>query len=287
MIGSNGLKTAVLLAALTGLLVLFGDLLGGQSGMVMAFGLAILMNAGAYWFSDSIALRMANAREVSREEAPELHALVDELAAYAHLPKPRVAIIESDAPNAFATGRDPDHAVVAVTTGIWRLLSRRELAGVLAHELAHVRNRDILISSVAATIGGAITFLAQMAQWGMMFGGFRSRDDEDNGALGLVGVLLMAILAPIAAAIIQMAVSRSREFSADETGAHIHGDPEALASALEKLEYASKQRPLMVNPAAAHLFIVKPWTGSLMQNLFSTHPPIAERVARLRRMHIS
>ena len=285
MVGINGLKTAALLAGLTALLVMIGNLLGGTSGMVMAFVLAVVMNFGAYWFSDSMALRMAGAREVSPQEAPELHALVEELCAYARLPKPRVAIVDSPAPNAFATGRNPEHAVVAATTGIMQILDRRELAGVLAHELGHVKNRDILISSIAATFAGAISMIAQMAQWSMLFGGFGRSDDEEGSGVGsLVGGMVMMIVAPLAAMIIQMAISRAREYSADETGAHIHGDPEALASALQKLEYYSKQIPLPVNPAAAHLFIVKPFTGFSMQELFSTHPPIPERVARLRRM---
>jgi heat shock protein HtpX len=253
--------------------------------MVMAFVLAVVMNFGAYWFSDSMALRMAGAREVSPQEAPELHALVEELCAYARLPKPRVAIVDSPAPNAFATGRNPEHAVVAATTGIMQILDRRELAGVLAHELGHVKNRDILISSIAATFAGAISMIAQMAQWSMLFGGFGRSDDEEGSGVGsLVGGMVMMIVAPLAAMVIQMAISRAREYSADETGAHIHGDPEALASALQKLEYYNKQIPLPVNPAAAHLFIVKPFTGFSMQELFSTHPPIPERVARLRRM---
>ncbi|MFN8522723.1 MAG: zinc metalloprotease HtpX [Chloroflexota bacterium] len=285
MFGTNGLKTVLLLGGLSGLLILIGDLLGGTSGMVMAFAMAIIMNAGSYWFSDRIALAMAGAREVSREEAPELHAIVEDLCARAGIPKPRVAIIDSPAPNAFATGRDPNHAVVAATTGILQLLNYRELQGVLGHELGHVRNRDILISSIAATIAGAITMIAQWAQWGAMFGGFgRQSDDESPSGLGLVGGLILMILAPIAAMIIQMAVSRAREYSADESGARLVGDPEALASALEKLEYYSKQVPLQVSPAASHLFIVKPFTGLSMQELFSTHPPIEQRVARLRQM---
>jgi heat shock protein HtpX len=282
--GFNGIKTAALLAVLTALLVLIGGALGGQTGMIFAFGLAIIMNAGSYWFSDSIALKMAGAHEVSEEEAPELYSLVRELTAYARLPMPRIAITDEMAPNAFATGRDPNHAVVAVTTGIMRILDRRELAGVLAHELGHVKNRDILISSIAATVAGAITMIAQMAQWAMFFGGFRGDDDEGEGIGGLLGALVMLIVAPIAASLIQLAISRAREYGADETGARIHGDPLALASALEKLEMASKQIPLNVNPAASHMFIVKPMTGWNMENLFSTHPPIPERVARLRRM---
>jgi heat shock protein HtpX len=279
------LKTAALLAVLTALLVLIGGALGGRGGMIIAFILAVVMNMGSYWYSDSIALKMAGAQEVSEEEAPELYSLVRELTAYARLPMPRVAIMEQLAPNAFATGRDPNHAVVAVTTGIMRILDRRELAGVLAHELGHVKNRDILISSVAATVAGAITMMANMAQWAMIFGGFRGGDDDEGGGIGdLVGGLVMIIVAPIAAMLIQMAISRAREYGADETGARIHGDPLALASALEKLEMASKQVPLNVNPAASHMFIVKPMTGWNMESLFSTHPPIPERVARLRKM---
>ena len=280
---NNTLKTTILLAALTGLLIVIGGAIGGRGGMVIAFLFAILMNMGAYWFSGDIALRMAGAREVSPEEAPWLHQLVDELATYARLPKPRVAIIDSPSPNAFATGRDPQHAVVAVTTGILGILDRDELAGVLAHELGHVRNRDILVSSVAATIAGAITMLANMAQWAMIFG-YGRQSDEDEGAGGLIGSLMMIILAPIAATLIQLAISRAREFGADETGAAIHGNPESLARALEKLEAATSLTPLPVNPAAAHLFIVNPLKGVNWAGLFSTHPSIEERVRRLRSM---
>jgi heat shock protein HtpX len=280
---NNTLKTTILLAALTGLFIVIGGAIGGRGGMVIAFLFAILMNMGAYWFSGDIALRMAGAQEVSPEEAPWLHQLVDELATYARLPKPRVAIIDSPSPNAFATGRDAQHAVVAVTTGILGILDRDELAGVLAHELGHVRNRDILVSSVAATIAGAITMLANMAQWAMIFG-YGRHSDEDEGAGGLLGSLMMIILAPIAATLIQLAISRAREFGADETGAAIHGNPESLARALEKLEAATSLRPLPVNPAAAHLFIVNPLKGMSWTGLFSTHPPIEERVRRLRSM---
>jgi heat shock protein HtpX len=280
---SNTLKTTVLLAALTGLFVVIGGWIGGQGGMMIAFLFAVLMNMGAYWFSGDIALRMAGAREVSPEEAPWLHQLVDELATYARLPKPRVAIIDSPSPNAFATGRDPQHAVVAVTTGIVGILDRDELAGVLAHELGHVRNRDILVSSVAATIAGAVTMLANMAQWAMIFGAGR-QSDEEEGAGGVVGSLFMIILAPIAATLIQLAISRAREFGADETGAAIHGNPESLARALQKLEAATTLTPLPVNPAAAHLFIVNPLKGMNWAGLFSTHPSIEERVRRLRSM---
>ncbi len=281
---NNTLKTTILLAALTGLLVVVGGALGGRGGMVIAFAFAIVMNAGAYWFSGDIALRMGGAREVSPEEAPELHRLVAELATYARLPMPRVAIIDSPSPNAFATGRDANHAVVAVTTGIMGILNRDELAGVLAHELGHVRNHDILISSVAATVAGAITMLANMAQWAMIFGGFGRSNDDDEGYGGVVGGLLTIILAPIAATLIQLAISRSREYGADDTGASIHGNPEALARALEKLDTASRLAPLPVNPAVAHLFIVNPLSGRNLAGLFSTHPPIEERVRRLRTM---
>jgi heat shock protein HtpX len=283
---NNTIKTTLLLAALTGLFLVVGGALGGRVGVVFAFFFAIVMNAGAYWFSGDIALKMAGAREVSPQESPNLHQLVDELAMYARLPKPRVAIIESPSPNAFATGRDPQHAVVAVTTGILGLLDRDELAGVLAHELGHVRNRDILIASVAATLAGAIGMLANMAQWAMIFGGFGRSSDDDNGGGGLVGGLLTIIFAPLIAMIIQMAVSRSREYGADATGAMIQGNPETLARALEKLDRASTLRPMPVNPAAAHLFIVNPLKGVSLGGLFSTHPPIAERVRRLRAMQL-
>jgi heat shock protein HtpX len=277
----NTLKTTLLLAVMTGLLMLLGQWLGGTTGLVMGFGLAVAMNFGSYWFSDRIALSMAGAREVSEAEAPELHAMVAKIARASGLPKPRVAVVEADAPNAFATGRNPEHGVVAVTTGIMRILDRRELEAVLTHELGHIRNRDILVSTVAATIAGAITMVAQIGQFALLFGGARQDDDEESPGGGLGG-LFMLIVAPIAATIIQLAISRSREFGADRTGAEVGRDPEALASALEKLEAWSQQIPLNVNPAASHLFIVKPLTA--FQSLFSTHPPTAERVARLREM---
>jgi heat shock protein HtpX len=279
----NTLKTTVLLAALTALLILIGDVMGGRGGMVLFFGIAVVMNLSAYWFSGDIALRMAGAHQVSEEEAPELHQLVAELATYARLPKPKVAIIDNPSPNAFATGRDANHAVVAVTSGILGILSRDELAGVLAHELGHVRNHDILISSIAATIAGAITLLANAAQWALIFGGFGGRDDEDTNPLA---ALLMIILAPLAATLIQLAISRSREFAADETGASIHGNPDSLARALEKLEMATSVRPLPVNPAVAHMFIVNPLKGVNFAGLFSTHPPLEERIRRLRAMQL-
>jgi heat shock protein HtpX len=282
---SNAIKTTVLLAALTGLFILVGGALGGRGGMVIAFLFAIVVNLGAYWFSGDIALRMAGAHEVSPEQAPELHRLIEELATYARLPKPRVAIIDSPSPNAFATGRDANHAVVAVTTGIMGILNRDELAGVLAHELGHVRNHDILISSIAATVAGAITMLANMAQWALIFGGFGGRSDDDEGTNPLA-MLLMIFVAPIAASLIHLAISRSREYGADETGASIHGNPESLARALEKLERATSVAPLQVNPSVAHLFIVNPLKGFALSGLFSTHPPIAERIRRLRAMQL-
>jgi heat shock protein HtpX len=280
----NTLKTTILLAALTGLFLLVGQVLGGNSGMVIAFIFAVIMNFGAYWFSGDIALKMAGAREVSPEDAPELHQLVDELATYARLPKPKVAIIDSPSPNAFATGRDDKHAVIAVTTGIMGVLSRDELAGVLAHELGHVKNKDILVSSIAATVAGAITMLANMAQWALIFGGFGRSDDDEGG--NPFAMLLMIIVAPIAATIIHLAISRSREYGADATGAAIHGNPESLARALEKLEMATSMRPLPVNPSVAHLFIVNPMKGMSFAGLFSTHPPLAERIKRLRSMQL-
>src|ERR1700716_3743647 len=275
----NTLKTTVLLAALTGLLVVIGGALGGQGGMLLFFGIAVVMNLFAYWVSGDIALKMAGAPEVSPEEAPELHQLVEELGMYASLPKPRVAIIDSPSPNAFATGRNANHAVVAVTTGILGILSRDELAGVLAHEMGHVRNHDILISSIAATVAGAITMLANAAQWAMIFGGFGgSRDNEDTNWLQ---ALALIIFAPFAAMLIQLAISRSREYAADETGARVVGNPESLARALEKLEMEPRERPLPVHPAVAQPFLVNPLNGIKGVNfagLFSTHPPPQERI---------
>jgi|DewCreStandDraft_5_1066085.scaffolds.fasta_scaffold05316_5 heat shock protein HtpX len=284
MTSRNTLKTVVLLAALTGLLLVIGRLIGGPEGMVVALAFAFLMNFVAYWFSDRIALAMAGAREVSYQEAPDLHRLVEQLAQYARLPKPRVYLIDSPSPNAFATGRDPAHAAVAVTTGLLSLLDREELAGVIAHELAHIKNRDTLIASVVATIAGAITMLVHMLQWALMFGMGR-RDDEDRAGLAeTVGALLMILFAPLVATLIQLAISRAREFEADATGARITGNPLALASALERIEAAVRFYPMAVDPAASHLFIVNPLSGETLLKLFSTHPPVAERVARLREM---
>ncbi|MHB1131245.1 MAG: zinc metalloprotease HtpX [Chloroflexota bacterium] len=280
----NKLRTALLLTSLTVLFVLAGNALGGSGGMVIAFALALAMNFGAYWFSDRLALRMAGAKEVSPTEAPDLHQLVEQLALQARMPKPRLYLMDTPAPNAFATGRDPQHAAIAVTTGIGRVLDQNELAGVLAHELAHIKNRDTLISALAATVAGAITMLANMAQWALIFGG-PGRSEEDEGAGGLAGVvsgLLMIVLAPIAAALIQMAISRTREFDADAAGARILGDPLPLARALEKLEVMSRAVPMRVDPSAAHQFTVQPFAGSRLASLFSTHPSTAARVARLR-----
>lgn len=281
----NTFKTTLLLAGLTGLFVVIGGALGGQVGMIIALVLAVAMNMGAWWFSDKLALRMSGAQEVSPADAPELHAMVEELAARAGIPKPRVYMIESETPNAFATGRDPANGAVAVTTGIARLLTRDELAGVVAHELAHIKHRDTLISSIAASIAGAVTMLADMAMWGMMFAGLTGQSDEEEsgGIADLVGGVLMMILAPIAAVIIQMAISRSREFLADAGGARILGDPLPLASALEKLEWAAERVPMQTSPATSHLYIVNPLVGGL-GNLFRTHPQTSERIARLRAM---
>lgn len=283
---ANLMKTGVLLAALTVLLVLIGGALGGQNGMVMAFGLALVMNFGSYWFSDKIVLAMYRAQPVDEASAPGLYRTVRTLVTRAGLPMPRVYVLPGEAPNAFATGRNPQHAAIAVTEGILRIMSEDELEGVLAHELSHVQNRDTLIMAIAATLAGAITYMAHMAQWAMIFGGGRRDSDEnDSGGGGLIGGLLMIVLAPIAAMLIQMAVSRSREFQADASGARMAGQPWGLAKALEKLEMASRvTAPMEATPATAHLFIVNPLTGGGWTTLFATHPPIAERVARLRAM---
>ncbi len=276
----NRIKTVLLLAGMTVFLIFMGKLIGGRSGMYLAFLLALGMNFFSYWFSDKIVLKMYGAQEVSPAEAPQLHQIVAELAHEAGVPKPRVYIVPDESPNAFATGRNPEHAAVAATEGILRLLTPAELKGVLAHELGHVRNRDILISTIAATMAGAIMILADMARWGAIFG--MGRDDDEGP--GIVGILVMSIIAPIAALLVQMAISRSREYLADETGAHLAHNPESLARALEKLSMGTQRVPMNASPATAHMFIVNPLTGSSLMNLFSTHPPIEERVARLRAM---
>ncbi len=279
----NTLKTTLLLGLLTGLLMFIGGLIGGQNGIYIAFIFAAVMNFGSYWFSDKIVLRMYHAREATQSEAPELHAMVRELALRAQLPMPRVYIIPDDTPNAFATGRNEHHAVVAVTEGTLRILTKDELEGVLGHELTHIKNKDILIGSIAATIAGAIVMLANMAQWAAIFGVGRSDDDEGGGS-NIVSLIVMAVLAPIAASLIQMAISRSREYLADEGGARISGKPLSLAGALEKLSVASRSIPMEASPSTAHMFIVNPLTGKSFANLFSTHPPTEERIARLRSM---
>ncbi len=278
----NGIKTVFLLGALTGLLILIGGYFGGRQGMVIAFAFALVMNFGSYWFSDKIVLSMYRASEVSESDAPELYSIVRNLSLKAGLPMPRVFIIPEETPNAFATGRNEHHAVVAVTQGILRILSRDELEGVISHELSHIKDKDILIGSIAATIAGAIMMLANMAQWAAIFGG--SRDDEDGGS-NMIGLLFMAIIAPLAATIIQMAISRSREYLADSEGAHLSEKPYGLANALEKLDRASQVIPMEdAKPSTAHMFIVNPLTGRSLMKLFSTHPPIEERIARLRQM---
>lgn len=275
---TNYLKTVVLLGLMTGLILVCGQLLAGQSGMIVALVLAAVLNFGAYWFSDKIVLRMYRAQPVSAAQAPRLHAIVDGLVARAGLPKPTIYVLPQEAPNAFATGRNPSHAAVAVTEGLLQAMSDEEVEGVVAHELAHIGNRDILISSIAATMGGAIAMLAYAARWGAIFGGYGGRDNRQGGAIGL---LAMAIVAPLAALIIRMAVSRSREYAADATGAAIAGSPHGLAQALQKLGAYSKRIPLRGSPTTSHMFIVMPAMGGGLMRLFSTHPPIEERIRRL------
>jgi heat shock protein HtpX len=276
----NMVKTTVLMVGLTLVLVWAGAALGGRSGMTMALVFAMAMNLFAYWFSDKIVLKMYKAQEVSENAAPELYSTVRRLSQKAEIPMPKVYIIEQDQPNAFATGRNPGHAAVAVTTGIMRILGREELEGVIAHELAHVKHRDILIGTIAATVAGAVSYLAHMAQWAMIFGG-RSDDDEGGSP---VAALVMMIVGPIAAMLIQMAISRSREYAADEGGARLAGNPRYLASALKKLDMTSRQIPMDAQPATAHMFIVNPLSGGGLLKLFSTHPPVEERIARLEAM---
>jgi heat shock protein HtpX len=282
----NTFRTTILLAVLTALLVWIGDMFGGRQGAIMALILAGGMNFVSYWFSDKIVIKMYGGQEVGPNDDPELYGLVQDLAQRAGLPMPKVYVLPQDTPNAFATGRNPEHAAVAVTDGIRRILNKRELAGVLGHELTHVKNRDILVSSIAATLAGAIGYLAQMAQWAMIFGGNRDRDEE--GGSNIFGLIVMMVVAPIAAMLIQMAVSRSREYGADEGGAKITGDPLALASALKKLHMGAQNIPLETNNATAnataHMFIVNPLTGAGLASLFSTHPPMEERIARLEAM---
>jgi heat shock protein HtpX len=277
----NNIKTVILLGVLTGLFLFIGGMAGGRSGMVIALIFAGILNIAAYWFSDKIVLRVYRAQPVSEAEAPEIHYLVEEVAQNADIPKPRVFIMDDDSPNAFATGRNPRHGVVALTTGIINSMNREQLKGVIAHEMSHIRHRDTLIQSVAATIAGAIMFLAYQMRWFAFLGG--GGDDDEGG--GILGLLLMSILAPIAALLIQMAISRSREYKADKGAAELTGNPEGLASALEKLGYYSKRIPMHATTQTAHLFIISPLSGKGLMNIFSTHPPLEKRVARLREMY--
>jgi heat shock protein HtpX len=277
----NQIRTTILLAVLTALILWIGQVLGGRQGMIIALIFAAGMNFFSYWYSDKLVLRMYRAREVTINQAPQLYEIVQRLTQQAGLPMPKLYIIPQEAPNAFATGRNPEHAVVAVTEGLVKIMERDEITGVLAHELAHVKNRDILIGSVAATMAGAIMMLATMARWSAIFGGFGGRDDQGGGG-SFIGLIVMSIIGPIAAMIIQMAISRSREYLADSTGAGFAGQPEGLAKALEKLGAYSKRLPMNASPATAHMFIVNPLSGRSMLNLFSTHPPLEERIARLR-----
>ena len=284
----NVIKTTFLLGVMTLLLVFLGGLIGGNQGMMVMFILSLVMNFVSYWFSDKIVLAMYQAKPLDEQEAPQVYRVVRDIALRNKMVMPKLYWLPTKTPNAFATGRSPKHASVAVTSGILEIMSEEELKGVLAHELSHVKNRDTLVSTIAASLAGAIMMLARMAQWGAMFGG-RSRDDDNRSGAGLqlVVMLLVAILAPLAATLIQLAISRSREYGADETGAHLTGNPYGLASALEKLEAATKAYPLPnANPATAHLFIVNPLSAGGIAGLFSTHPPIKERVRRLREMRI-
>ena len=278
----NQLKTFFLMALLTVLFVWVGDLVGGRDGAIFALVMAALMNFGVYWFSDKIVLRMYGAQEVTEAEAPGLHRIVRELSQKAGIPMPRVYVMNSDSPNAFATGRNPEHAAVAVTRGIMRLLDEEELKGVIAHELSHIRHRDILVSTVAATIAGALSYMARMARWSLFFGGFGSDDEEGGG--NILAIVLFTTLAAFAAMLIQLAISRAREYLADEGGARLAGNPLYLARALAKLEAASRRIPMQTNPATAHMFIVNPLRGGGLMTLFSTHPPIEERIRRLEEM---
>lgn len=281
---TSQLKTVFLLALMSGIIIILGGALGGRTGIIIALGLALVMNVGSYWYSDKIVLSMYSARELDPTDAPALHSMVEELSARAGIPKPRICVIPEDAPNAFATGRDPEHGVVAVTEGIMRLLSPEELRGVVAHEIGHIANRDILIQTVAGVMASAIVSIANIMQFAAIFGGNRS-NEEGGGSSNIFVSIAMALLAPIAASIIQMAISRSREYLADDTGAYISGQPLALAGALAKLQSYSQQIPMRQgNASTAEMFIVAPLFGSGMSNLFSTHPPIEERIARLQQM---
>lgn len=280
---TSNLKTMMLLALLSGIIIVLGGAMGGKTGILIAFALALFMNVGSYWYSDKIVLKMYGAQEVGPHDAPMLHQIVEELAYKANIPKPRICVIPEQAPNAFATGRDPEHGVVAVTQGIMQLLSTEELKGVLAHEIGHITNRDILIQSIAGVLASAIVSIANFMQFAAIFG-FGGGDDEEGGS-NPFAALLLAFIAPVAASLIQFAISRSREYLADDTGAKLAGNPLYLASALEKLNAYSKQVPMQHgSEATAHMFIVNPFSGANLAKLFSTHPPIEERVSRLRQM---
>jgi len=281
---ANAAKTALLLGLLTGLFIAIGGFLGGQSGMVTAFVLALIMNFVSYWFSDKIVLKMYGAQPLAESDAPVVHRIVRNIATKARIPMPRLYLLPSPTPNAFATGRNPQNAAVAVTEGILRIMDEEELEGVLAHELSHVLNRDVLISTIAATLAGAVMMLANMARWGAIFGG--ARDDEEGHGMNPIALIVTIVLAPIAAMLIQMAVSRAREYEADASSARLTRRPLRLASALAKLHQASQIAPMDANPATAHLFIVNPLTGRSLLNLFATHPPIEDRIARLRAMRV-
>lgn len=275
----NTIKLVLLLSSLAGLLMIIGYFVAGKTGVIIAFVLSLILNFGSYWYSDQLVLKMSGAKEVTAASAPQLYDMVRNLADKANLPMPRVYIMEQDSPNAFATGRNPEHAAVAVTTGIMKILSKDELSGVIAHELSHIQNRDTLIGTVAATMAGTVVMVATVARWGAVFG-----MGEDGGRT--VGLIVTAIVAPIAATLIQMAISRSREYLADEGGARMSGKPEALAGALSKLARGVQAKPMDANPSTAHLFIVNPFSGSMVKNLFSTHPPIEKRIERLMEMKL-
>jgi heat shock protein HtpX len=275
----NTIKLVLLLSSLAGILMIIGYFVAGKAGLVIAFVLSMVLNFGSYWYSDQLVLKMSGAQEVTEASAPQLYATVRTLADKANLPMPRVYIMQQDSPNAFATGRNPEHAAVAVTTGIMKILNKDELSGVIAHELSHIRNRDTLIGTVAATMAGAVVMVATMARWGAVFG-----MGEDGGRT--VGLIATAIVAPIAATLIQMAISRSREYLADESGARMSGKPEALAGALAKLALGAQAKPMDANPSTAHLFIVNPFSGGTVMNLFSTHPPVEKRIERLMKMKL-
>jgi heat shock protein HtpX len=279
---SNLFKTTFLLGALTGLLMLIGGLIGGQNGVMIFFLIALAMNFFSYWFSDKIVLRSYGAKEITQQDSPELYSMVLELATSAGIPMPRLYLIETDTPNAFATGRNPRHAAVAVTSGIMRICNRDELKGVIGHELSHVINRDILTSTIAASLAGAVMMIGTMARWGALLGGFGGREEDERG--GIIGLLLMAILAPLAATLIQLAISRTREYQADASGARLTHHPLYLANALRKLEAANERLPMDAGPATAHLFIVNPLSGAGLSRLFSTHPPLEQRIERLEQM---